>query len=675
LFCTRKERSMPPVLRTTVILLAITFTLIVLPTPASRAADPPTTQLFNLTVSLEWDPGRQDTPNSRWTATQTATGCSADAKATYLADLQAGLTDASRYLYAYSRGRFALGNITIDTEGSRWASADIRVLANGSYRPTAEVGGVVIAPTRNISATTGVSVSFYPGAVTLGRQWNGLGARCGAWSQPEAWRTIGHEWGHYALFLWDEYYEQFGLREQYCTTTGFGLLSPRRGDRASASVDGAANSVMAYHYTADRLWESGSASSCEQTPQQRVNATSDWETIRRFYPSIGTPDSIPTAPAPTPTFTIAAAAPSEYTSALIKAEQLSDPHDVAQAYLVRSSGGLPIRIIGQGELLQSESSVILGARPSLGDRALIMSENWPSGTRRVFPANASTTTALDTTPGATPAALQLADQIWRPAVRITPIVVQLTSDTSNLAGLRLQIEDCNRQTKQIQVVLCPAGGACSNPLTLNVGSGGIFSGSISLPDEIASRQSASLGYLYLHGIETNEEIISSYQIGGGAGSGHIGAHPPLMDGAVGIETPGTNLPLGRDVRVASSTALVCQAPTLPAGIRRIIGNPVDVQPVFADGNGGQPWGSQVGDPPLSVRLSYSQDLIDRLGIDERSLVLLRLNAQGVWQVVPSSGSSAALDWIAGTPEALKGNGAVYVLAAADARVSLPLVVR
>ncbi|MDZ4720314.1 MAG: hypothetical protein SH847_17815 [Roseiflexaceae bacterium] len=643
----------------------------------ARSVAAPVLQTFNLTVSLEWNPGKQDVAAARLPAILNASGCSAEARDTYLDDLKSGLTDASRYLYSYSRGRFALGTITIDTEGASWNTADIRILADGSYRPTAEVGGIVATPTRNISATTGVSVTFYPGAITLGRQWDGRGARCGGWSQPEAWRTLGHEWGHYALFLFDEYYEQFTLREQYCTTTGFSPLDRRRGTRAPATIAGSANSLMAYHYTTDRLWESGSATGCERTPQAQINGTSDWETIRRFYPSIGSPDVPLTSPAPDPTFVLPSIAPTEYTSAPIKAEGFSAPRGVARSYLVRGVGSSqPLRIIGQGEVLQSEPAVILGARPSLGDRAHIAFEDWNTGGRSVFPANPDTVAALNTTPGIPPAALTLTPSTWQPALRIVPLVQQLTSDTSALIGLRLRIEDCARRTKQIRVVLCPAGGLCNNQITLSVGSGGIFATDLSLPNEVSSRQSAAHGYLYLRSVDTNEEIISTYQIGGGAGSGHIGAHPPLLDGSVAIEVPqGNNLPLGRDSRVLASNALVCQAPALPAGIRSIVGNPVDIQPVLADLAVGQPWGSLVIDPPLAVRLSYNQDLLDRLGIDERSLVLLQINQQGVWQIVPTTGHSLDLDWIGGVPLALQGNGAIYALGHADARVSLPLVLR
>lgn len=668
---------MKSTLRVAPLILAVISSMLIARPEASRAGGPPLVQAFDITVSLEWEPGRQDVSGASLPSALAASGCPAEAQATYLDDLSAGLTDASRFLYAYSRGRFALGTVTIDTEGARWGQADIRILAESSYRPTADVGGIVATPTSNSSAATGVSVTFYPGAVTLGRGWDGRGGRCGAWSQPEAWRTIGHEWGHYALYLWDEYYEQFTLREEYCTTTGFTRLDRRLGDRAPAAVDSGRSSVMAYHYTTDRLWESGVPASCSETPQMRVNGVSDWETIQRFYPGVGAPTDTPTSPAPAPTIVVASAAPTEYTTARVKAEGFPTADGAARAYLVRGAGGgQPTRIIGQGELLQGEQATLLGARPSLSDRAHVAFEDWASGARYVFPANPATVAALPTAPDGSVTSLGLAATTWRPALRITPVVSQISPTTSELTGLQLRIEDCARYTKQIQLVFCPAGGLCNNQQTLNVGVGGVFTASITLPDEIASRQSAAHGYIYMRSIDTNEELISTYQIGGGAGSGHIGAHPPLLDAQVLVETPaGKDPPTGQDMRVLTSTALVCQTPALPPGIRSIVGNPVDIQPVLADQQGGRSWGSLVSDPPLAVKLSYSQDLIDRLGIDERSLVLLRVGQQGAWEAVPPAGRSADLDWVSGAARALDGNGAIYALGYADLRVDLPLVVR
>jgi hypothetical protein len=76
-----------------------------------------------------------------------------------------------------------------------------------------------------------------------------------------------------------------------------------------------------------------------------------------------------------------------------------------------------------------------------------------------------------------------------------------------------------------------------------------------------------------------------------------------------------------------------------------------------------------------VRLSYSQDLLDRLGINEDQLVVLRLDkGQRIWQLVPIAGRSRALDWIAAAARPFDGQGAVYALGYRPP-VWLPLVRR
>jgi hypothetical protein len=78
---------------------------------------------------------------------------------------------------------------------------------------------------------------------------------------------------------------------------------------------------------------------------------------------------------------------------------------------------------------------------------------------------------------------------------------------------------------------------------------------------------------------------------------------------------------------------------------------------------------------LRVRLNYQQDLLDRLGVDERQLVVLRLNGQGVWQIEPTVGQSVDLDWIVAAPVSFANSGETYAIGYLAAQVALPLVVR
>ncbi|MEW5987785.1 MAG: hypothetical protein AB1791_14215, partial [Chloroflexota bacterium] len=214
--------------------------------------------LFNVVASLTWQP--------------TDGG--------YAADLYEGLKHASEYLYDLTDGQMAFGPVTILPGGHGWEMADLRFLAANDYRPSAYVGGLVASP---IQYTAGVTDTLYrPGQVYLGRYWDGYSASnawTGSWSQEAAYRTIGHEWGHYALFLYDEYQQSLdldgddqpdGKYENYCLCNElpYGLCP------ADASA-------MAYHYTASEFWhdEHGNPLSCRATDQMRVHGRNDWQTL------------------------------------------------------------------------------------------------------------------------------------------------------------------------------------------------------------------------------------------------------------------------------------------------------------------------------------------------------------------------------------------------------------
>ncbi|KAB8332255.1 DNRLRE domain-containing protein [Scytonema tolypothrichoides VB-61278] len=172
---------------------------------------------IDLGVALEWEPGADDKLGP-----ELAPGCPSPAAglpAGYRANLERGLREAARYLYSMSEGQITLGEVTIGSDPKAWQEADVRVLASSGYRPSAYVGGIVAAP-RLAATPGGQPVLHYPAPVFLGRLWDGAGARCGGWAEPEGWRTIGHELAHFALFLYDQY---ANLRDSALTIPVLGL--------------------------------------------------------------------------------------------------------------------------------------------------------------------------------------------------------------------------------------------------------------------------------------------------------------------------------------------------------------------------------------------------------------------------------------------------------------------
>ena len=78
--------------------------------------------LFNLDVSLEWD-ARSDQQ--------------------FLSQLQYDLQRTSEFLYDWSNGQAALGQVTIYQDREQWNDAHIRIYATNRLRPNAAQGGIV----------------------------------------------------------------------------------------------------------------------------------------------------------------------------------------------------------------------------------------------------------------------------------------------------------------------------------------------------------------------------------------------------------------------------------------------------------------------------------------------------------------------------------------------------
>ena len=224
--------------------------------------------LFNVVASLEWTP-----PDNA-----------------FIEDLRAGLDKASAYLYDLSEGQLAFGPITIHTGGQAWESADLRFLAANDYRPTAQVGGMVPMTTTYVAPETGAETIYAPGAIYLGRYWDGRQASAGFWSGEEGYRTLVHEWGHYALFLYDGYEE---ASSAFCTCTDLPQVTTTPDPEVCGGVTTPlAMSAMAYHYTASEFWsnESGAVpNACFGIDQWQVHGLSDWDTLGRWSTIQGLP--------------------------------------------------------------------------------------------------------------------------------------------------------------------------------------------------------------------------------------------------------------------------------------------------------------------------------------------------------------------------------------------------
>ncbi|MCB0184734.1 MAG: hypothetical protein KDE31_10730, partial [Caldilineaceae bacterium] len=176
-----------------------------------------------------------------------------------------------------TNGQVAFGQINIYQNKENWWQSDIQVYASNTQRPNANLGGIV---TNYITDTlkTGevVNNAFLPGKIRIGATWNRYGNPGG--TVGEDWpRVLAHEFGHYGLFLLDNY---LGVQEV-------------NGSKIIVETD-CAGSAMTDAYRQDyseflsRLTTNsagfGWLGNCLTTLAEDTTGRSDWETIQKFYP-------------------------------------------------------------------------------------------------------------------------------------------------------------------------------------------------------------------------------------------------------------------------------------------------------------------------------------------------------------------------------------------------------
>jgi len=204
--------------------------------------------LFNLVVSVEWD--------------------AADA---YLEEIARAVQYASDYLYDLADGQMAFGQVDVHDEGAYWADADIQISTKNIVRPHAYVGGITSQDTSHV--------------IRVGRGWDGNSGNQGAWDQLEGYRTLSHEFGHYGLYLYDEYFKY--VFDENNNLIGEESASCTGPENHNPATDATNASAMDYQYTTSELSARGVAglwsALCEATAQWQLNGESAWETLTRKY--------------------------------------------------------------------------------------------------------------------------------------------------------------------------------------------------------------------------------------------------------------------------------------------------------------------------------------------------------------------------------------------------------
>lgn len=605
--------------------------------------------LFHIVASLSWNPA----PNSAVTS---------------VADVTAALRQLSAVLYDWSEGQMAVGPISVASGGARWAEADLRFSPANDKRPSAFVGGITPAPIAYSGAYT--NTTYTPAATYYGRLWDGRDAFVegdGRWSQPAAYRTIAHEWAHYALFLYDAYQSSSGL-SGYCICDELAATGCRVG------VPDA--SAMAYHYQGAEFWHKDThltvANFCYDTWQFHVHGQPDWDTLAQWHIIQGLTLPFPPLRQPVPQLTdgptlglaahlfggepglrvylpmvagggTAVPAPSEpLVNLFLDTTSPPGASQPSQVYLLKGDPNDPTRILPKGRITGDPLGANLGQIRLLdvaaGDavRAFV---DWPDAGGRYTLFNNDAPTG-DIFTQSNPWSYVLEHSFTLADNRVAALTLSLRDDDGLLLAPIAQI--CSLDTAVgchpgWQIPMRDAGGWWQVEFAP-------LPGQAELPRYLVAR------ILDGSAPAVQKEIVQWLQVAGGVGPTHNDGMAPLLDDVVMVNTPHPLADAG-DCNVvsympaANSDAL--QAP-LPPGIGGFIGSPLDIRITLFPGQcpilvPGQPIPLPIA---VYLNMGYSQDEVDRLGLNEQTqLAILRYVPNSGWAIWQQVSGNDDLNWL------------------------------
>jgi hypothetical protein len=206
--------------------------------------------------------------------------------------LRNSIEAASKFLYDFTDGQFALGQVKVFQSYDGWLDSDLQLHVNNSFQPRAVIGGIVVTETADISPT--VAISYTPGNVYMGSYWNRFGTPPG---QPVTvdgvvvptetleldWAlAFAHELSHYLLYLFDVYTDVDGNASdelaELCTGSAMG-------DVYTPSNQGFIFDVG--------HWDER----CSETEAYTtLSGRTEWETIHLWHPWTITPTTFITGP-------------------------------------------------------------------------------------------------------------------------------------------------------------------------------------------------------------------------------------------------------------------------------------------------------------------------------------------------------------------------------------------
>ena len=609
--------------------------------------------LINLVVSLGWKPAP-------------------DSTVTTVSDVQQSLHQLAQELYDWTEGQMLIGPISIHTGGQRWSEADLRFVTANDKRPSAFVGGIVpdILPYSGYLTDT----TYTPAMVYLGRLWDGGDAfdeANGRWTNPNAYRTIAHEWSHYGLFLYDEYQDSTGGRG-YCICD---TLSS-----SGCGFDQRDGSALAYHYQATEFWHKDThltvSNFCYETWQFHVHGQTDWGTLTQWHtiqdlslpltplrfptpeldvgPSLGLARHLigrePGERLFLPTVVIrdtAVPPPEEpFINLILESAEPPTSTQPSQVYLLKGGAETPTRILPQGRATGDPIGDILGqirlleAEANDTVRAYV---DQPAITAR---SSMRYAVAAD---GEATGDILLVENPWD-----FTLEHHFEFKSNQVVSLTLTLVDSDGRLAAPVAQLCSldADVGCHPDWQLSMDDAGSWWQAEFTP---LATQKELPRYLVARIWDSDDtaiedELVQWLQVAGGVGPTHNDGMAPLLDDVVMANTS-QPFPNAGDCNLVSympvANADALQSP-LPPGFGGLLGIPLDIQISLNQDQCPQPLPKQNMTLPLNVLLNfgYSQDEVTRLGLNEQAqLFILHFQPGFGWSVWQQIGVNSDLNFV------------------------------
>ena len=458
--------------------------------------------IFNLDVSMEWD-AHQDV--------------------TYLDELEYNLQRASEYLYDFSNGQVALGDVNLYQNADEWAYSHVVINTNNRLRPLASQGGVVLTDTIDPEHDTiSDTIRYNPGQVMMGSTWNRYGQP--GQSLGEDWAIVlAHELSHYLLFHDDTY---IGLDES-------GLLVAVDTCVGSAMGDLYSNPYNTEFIADETHWQAN----CANTLAEQTLGRNEWETMELWYPWLDAPSEINSGPSAMPFDFTTVHVHDPYTPTLplvdptfyIDYEGGGGSSSEARAYLDRGD-----YLVNLGSPFSGQNRV-LARGAQVGDRLCVFDRTREQfGCETIMAGDYSLDMRLDAT--------------WNPIVQISPV---------NSTTLIINVVNSEPIAYPLRARIFPDLGYGEPPITLAL-SDGVYSGTLTLTNPAMS------GNIQVWVDDTAEldprrETIVALSIGG---------------------NPGTMRAAGGTMRAAGGTMRAAGAPIVSPDGQMIFftENPIDFEP-------------------------------------------------------------------------------------------------